>query len=332
MIRMYFEENNELKTLKFKNEDETFITYVQERMLVDITSPNEEIIQDIADKTKLPLDMLMLSLDEEEMAHVDFDDNANLVVIDIPYSDNQDKFFTIPFFICFNEKYIVTICKKKNEIIKNIIKQTKKFEPHKHTRTTLFILYKVATEYIKSLKEIDKRSKDVEQRLHTSMKNKELIELMEINKMLVYFSTSLNSNKAVTQKLIRSPLFRQYEANQDLMDDLIVENDQAIEMCNIYRDILAGTMDAFASIISNNLNVVMKTLAIITIVLSIPTIIASFYGMNVDKLPLADVPYSFWIIVGISLVAVIVAGLLFFFYGRRTKIDKERKPKRKKSL
>lgn len=327
MIRMYFEDANELKTLKFKNDDETFINSVSKRMLIDITSPNPEILKDISSTTKLPLDMLTLSLDTEEMAHVDLDDNANLIVIDIPYSDDNDKFITMPFFICFNDDYMVTICKKRNDIIKNVIKNVKKFEPHKHTRTSLFILYKVAQEYIKSLHEIDKRSRDVEQALHTSMKNKELIELMDLNKMLVYFSTSLNSNKTVTLKLLRSSLFRQYESNQDLMEDLVVENDQAIEMCNIYRDILAGTMDAFASIISNNLNVVMKTLAIITIVLSIPTIVSSFYGMNVNDLPLAEYPGSFWIVVGISASLALLAGVIFFFYGRKIKFHFKKRKK-----
>lgn len=329
MIKVYEEINNELNYIKFKNDDEELLGNIHPRILIDITSPNIEILEKIAKATSLPLDSLQLSLDTEEMAHVDLDENSNLIVIDIPSSDEDDRFFTMPFFICFNDNYMVTICKKRNDIIKNVIKNVKKFEPHKHTRTTLFILYRIAQEYIKSLREIDKRSRDVETKLHDSMKNKELIELMDLNKMLVYFSTSLNSNKAVTLKLLRSTLFRQYEANQDLMEDLVVENDQAIEMCNIYRDILAGTMDAFASIISNNLNVVMKTLAIITIVLSIPTIVSSFYGMNVSDVPLSDHQYAFWIVVGISGILALIAGICFFFYGRkiRTRIHKKKNKK-----
>ena len=287
------------------------------------------MLEKISNATSLPLQSLQLSLDTEEMAHVDFDETSNLIVIDIPSSDDDDRFFTMPFFICFNDQYMVTICKKRNDILKNVIKNVKKFEPHKHTRTTLFILYRIAQEYIKSLREIDKRTRDVETKLHDSTKNKELIELMDLNKMLVYFSTSLNSNKAVTLKLLRSTLFRQYEANQDLMEDLVVENDQAIEMCNIYRDILAGTMDAFASIISNNLNVVMKTLAIITIVLSIPTMVSGFYGMNVSNVPLGENNYAFWIIIGISGILAFIAGICFFFYGRksRTKTFEKRSKK-----
>ena len=287
------------------------------------------MLEKISNATSLPLQSLQLSLDTEEMAHVDFDETSNLIVIDIPSSDDDDRFFTMPFFICFNDQYMVTICKKRNDILKNVIKNAKKFEPHKHTRTTLFILYRIAQEYIKSLREIDKRTRDVETKLHDSTKNKELIELMDLNKMLVYFSTSLNSNKAVTLKLLRSTLFRQYEANQDLMEDLVVENDQAIEMCNIYRDILAGTMDAFASIISNNLNVVMKTLSIITIVLSIPTMVSGFYGMNVSNVPLGENNYAFWIIIGISGILAFIAGICFFFYGRksRTKTFKKRSKK-----
>lgn len=326
MIKIYEEVNNEISYLKFKNDDD-FQDEIKKRTLVDVTFPNAEILTKISEATSLPLDSLMLALDMEEMAHVDFDDDSNLIVIDIPFTDDDDKFLTMPFFICFNDDYIVTICKKRNDIIKNVMKNVKKFEPHKHTRTTLFILYRVAQEYIKSLREIDKRSRDVETRLHSSMKNKELIELMDLNKMLVYFSTSLNSNKAVTLKLLRSPVFRKYEANQDLMDDLIVENDQAIEMCNIYRDILAGTMDAFASIISNNLNVVMKTLAIITIVLSIPTIVSSFFGMNVN-VPLEGHEYAFWIIVGISGGLALIAGIVFLLYGRKINFHIKRRRKK----
>lgn len=328
MIKMYIEDSDKtIKMLRFKNDDETFVNSLEPRMLIDITSPSEDILKDVSSATKIPLDMLLLSLDTEEMAHVDLDDEANLIVIDIPAEDENNKFYTNPFFIVFNDDYIVTICKKRNDIIKDLMKTVKKFEPHKHTRTTLFILYRVTQEYIKCLREIDKRSRDVEVRLHNSMKNKELFELMDLNKMLVYFSTSLNSNKGVTLKLTRTNLFKQYEANQDLMEDLAVENDQAIEMCNIYRDILSGTMDAFASIISNNLNVVMKTLSVITIVLSIPTIFAGFYGMNVDDIPLAHVSNSFWIIVGISGFVALIAGIIFFIYaGRiRIKLHKDKK-------
>ena len=328
MIKIYEEVNDGLDYKKFKNDDDSYLD-VHPRVLIDVTSPNLEMLEKISNATSLPLQSLQLSLDTEEMAHVDFDETSNLIVIDIPSSDDDDRFFTMPFFICFNDQYMVTICKKRNDILKNVIKNAKKFEPHKHTRTTLFILYRIAQEYIKSLREIDKRTRDVETKLHDSTKNKELIELMDLNKMLVYFSTSLNSNKAVTLKLLRSTLFRQYEANQDLMEDLVVENDQAIEMCNIYRDILAGTMDAFASIISNNLNVVMKTLSIITIVLSIPTMVSGFYGMNVSNVPLGENNYAFWIIIGISGILAFIAGICFFFYGRksRTKTFKKRSKK-----
>lgn len=329
MIKIYEEVNDGLDYKKIKNDDDSYLDVIHPRVLIDVTSPNLEMLEKISNATSLPLQSLQLSLDTEEMAHVDFDETSNLIVIDIPSSDDDDRFFTMPFFICFNDQYMVTICKKRNDILKNVIKNAKKFEPHKHTRTTLFILYRIAQEYIKSLREIDKRTRDVETKLHDSTKNKELIELMDLNKMLVYFSTSLNSNKAVTLKLLRSTLFRQYEANQDLMEDLVVENDQAIEMCNIYRDILAGTMDAFASIISNNLNVVMKTLAIITIVLSIPTMVSGFYGMNVSNVPLGENNYAFWIIIGISGILAFIAGICFFFYGRksRTKAFKKRSKK-----
>ena len=146
-----------------------------------------------------------------------------------------------------------------------------------------------------------------------STRNSELIELLELEKSLVYFTTSLRSNEVVLEKLLKIERIKQYPEDEELLEDVIIENKQAIEMANIYSGILSGTMDAFASVISNNLNIVMKYLALVTIIMSIPTMVASFYGMNVNSggMPFADSPYGFFIVIGFSFVlSVIVAVIL----------------------
>jgi len=163
--------------------------------------------------------------------------------------------------------------------------------------------------YLQYLRIIDKKSDSVEKQLHISTKNQELIELLELEKSLVYFSTSLRSNELVLEKMLKIDKIKQYPEDEELLDDVIIENKQAIEMADIYSNILSGTMDAYASVISNNLNIVMKVLAIITIVMSIPTMIASFWGMNVP-VPLAHSAHGFLILVIVSLILTIFGGYI----------------------
>lgn len=170
--------------------------------------------------------------------------------------------------------------------------------------------------YLQYLRIIDKKSEVVERELHKSQRNQELIELLELEKSLVYFTTSLRSNEMVLEKLLRSEKIKKYPEDTDLLEDVITENKQAIEMANIYSGILSGTMDAFASVISNNLNIVMKFLATITIVMSIPTMVASFYGMNVNSagMPFASSPYGFVIVLGF---AALLSGLVALIFSKK---------------
>lgn len=181
------------------------------------------------------------------------------------------------------------------------------------TRFIFQILYRNATLYLNYLRIIDRRSDAIEQKLHEATKNRELIELLELEKSLVFFTTSLKSNEVVLEKLLKSTAIKKYPEDEDLIEDVIVENKQAIEMANIYSGILNGTMDTFASVISNNQNSVMKFLTTITIVLSIPTMIASFYGMNVkaDGMPFANIRGGFIIVIGISLIISLIIALIF---------------------
>ena len=243
------------------------------------------------------------SLDEEERARIEWDDGATLIIVDVPRVEAEGSSFvysTIPLGILFNDEAIVTVSLNESPIINDFIKgRVKSFYTFKKTRFILQLLYKNATRFLMYLKQIDKASSAVQDELHKSMKNKELIQLLALEKSLVYFSTSLTSNEMVLDKMMKLGYIKKYQDDVELLEDVIVENKQAIEMCNIYRDILSGTMDAFASVISNNLNIVMKLMTSITIIISIPTLIASIWGMNVP-LPLSGSKYGFWIILGLS--------------------------------
>ncbi|MCO5381021.1 MAG: magnesium transporter CorA family protein [Methanosarcina barkeri] len=191
---------------------------------------------------------------------------------------------------------MVTVSLKENYVIKSFIeRKNKSFYTFKKTRFLLQILYKNSKLYLQYLRNIDRTSDKIECRLHKSLKNKELIQLLELEKSLVYFSTSLKSNEMVLEKIQRSTPVKMYPEDTELLEDVIIENKQAIEMANIYSNILTGTMDAYASVISNNLNIVMKFLTSVTIIMSLPTMVASFFGMNVD-VPFQNNPHAFVII------------------------------------
>ena len=181
--------------------------------------------------------------------------------------------------------------------------RVKDFDTAKKTRFLLQLLYRNATKYLRYLRMIDKASDRLESILHKSMRNRELIQMLRLNKSLVYFSTSLKANEVILEKIMRSHNIIKYEEDSDLLEDVIIENKQAIEMASIYMEILSGTMDAFASLVSNNLNIVMKFLASMTIVMAIPSIFSGFWGMNFESMPFIGSPAGFYIVLGISLVA-----------------------------
>lgn len=265
----------------------------------------------------------MSALDEEETAHIDSEDDTRLIVLDVPLYDttknSKNSYTTTPFAIIHTENHFITVSAKETDLIKDLLSKNKNIEPHKKVRLTLLFLYRLAVIYITYLKKIDSQTKNVEKELHHSMRNKDLFDLMELNKSLVYFSTPLNTNKVVVHKLTRNPEFKKYEDDLDLLEDTEIEVNQAIEMCSVYSDILAGMMDAFASIISNNLNIVMKALAIVTIVLSIPTLVASFYGMNFNFIPMADVRSGFYFAVFGSFGLSVLGAFVLYRYTNRIK-------------
>ena len=201
------------------------------------------------------------------------------------------------------------ICLQSNTIIDDFAKgRVKHVFTNLKTRFIFQMLYRVATRFLVYLRHINRMSTEIEKELHRSMKNKELIQLLDLEKSLVFFSTSLKANQSVLEKLQRGRVIKLYEDDRELLEDVLIEVEQAIEMSNIYSNILSGTMDAFASIISNNLNIVMKVLTSITILMAIPTMVSSFYGMNVSGLPFAN--FGAVVIIVVILTAL-VAIILF---------------------
>ena len=279
-------------------------------MWIHVSCPKPSDIEKISRVTNFDKDLLLTLLDEEESAHLDVDDDYTLIVLDIPVNVNG-VYETYPFAIIYNDDYYLTICKKDTQFLEQMLNKFKRIEPHKHVRLTLQIMYRIASSYIVSLKALNSVRKNFENALHEAMTNKELIELNRLNKSFVYFSTSLNANKVVLNKIKRLPEYKKYEDDFDLMEDVEVENSQAVEMCQIYRDILTGMMNTSASIISNNLNIVMKDLAIITLLISIPTLIASLFGMNVP-VPFEDKNNGFYIIIGTSIVLALIGGIFVY--------------------
>jgi len=277
-----------------------------------LTKPTNEELQQVVQETGIDIDDLRAPLDDEERSRIELEDDYVVVLVDIPSLDEKDRYVTIPLGIYMTKQLIVTVCLEETPVLKAFMNnRVKEFFTFKRTRFVFQILYRNATSYLRYLRIIDRKSEQIEEKLHISQKNKELIELLELEKSLVYFTTSLRSNETVLEKLLRTEKVKKYPEDEELLEDVIVENKQAIEMANIYSGILSGMMDAFASVISNNLNVVMKFLSTVTIVMSIPTMIASFYGMNFDNIPLGHSPYGFFIITACTLVITSLVVLFF---------------------
>jgi magnesium transporter len=286
----------------YKSADNRIITLdqVENGAWINLINPDQQEILYVYNNLSISIDYIKAALDEEERSRIEVDEGCTIVLIDIPVpkSDQKDEgiYYTIPLGIIITEHHIVTVSLKENDVINDFIeRKNKTFYTYKKTRFLLQILYKNSKLYLQYLRHIDKASDQIECKLHKSLKNQELIQLLELEKSLVYFSTSLKSNELVLEKVQRFNPVKMYSEDTELLEDVIIENKQAIEMANIYSSILSGTMDAYASVISNNLNIVMKFLTSFTIILSIPTMVASFFGMNVD-VPFENNPHAFAII------------------------------------
>lgn len=304
----------------YKGNEETGITRIEtpiEGCWINLIDPTTDEIDSIK-ALGVPSDFLTYALDLDERPRTEKeDDGTTLIMLSIPFFQGEKfdvPFSTIPLGIILTDSMVITVCKKYNVIMDELLRtRSKGISTAKRVRFILRILLITATQYLSYLREINHTVEIVEDRLQASMRNKEVMELLKYQKSLVYFTTALRSNELMMERLKKTPLFHRFPEDEDLLEDVLTENQQAIEMVGIASNILSSMMDAFASIISNNLNVVMKFLASITIVLSIPTIVTSFYGMNVD-LPLQQNPLAFlWII---AILAVLSMVVVFIFIRR----------------
>ncbi|MGG7143846.1 magnesium transporter CorA family protein [Clostridium nigeriense] len=283
---------------------------------INIVAPSDEELILISKKTGVPLSFLKAPLDDEETSRIDIEDNCLLVIVDIPFTEMEDNsltYDTYPLAIIHTEKQLITVCLKNSRILTDFINgKIKSFYSFKKSRFILQILSRISNAYLVYLRQIDKKSLMIEKRLHKSMKNRELIQLHSLEKSLVYFSTSLKANEITLEKMLKLDIMQKYEEDQDVLEDVIIENKQAIEMTEIYSNILASTMDFFASVISNNLNIVMKVLASVTILMAIPTVIGGIFGMNFIRMPLINNEYGFEITMIITLVLTFGAAYLLY--------------------
>ena len=287
---------------------------------INLVNPSEAEIKKVCENVKIEEDFIRDALDFEEKARIDEeeDDNTILFVVDVPIIEKHEEnemYTTMPLgMIVVRDDFFITVSLRKNRVIEDFEKRKiRNFQTYKKSRFIFQILYLNSSYYLTHLKQINKETEIAEYILKNSMKNKELLKLLNLEKSLVYFTTSLKSNELVMEKTMRGKIIKLYDDDEDILEDAITENRQAIEMAKIYSDILNGTMDAYASIISNNLNGVMKTLTSITIVLAVPTMISSFWGMNV-KLPFENNPFGFAIMI---LFAVITTLLVTWWLKKR---------------
>ena len=307
MVHYYFTEGRSLRTLDTPAEG----------CWVSMIHPSESEILDISQKFSIDADDLKSALDTDERSRLAYEDNYTMVLVNIPTIEEdteKELYDTIPLSIFISKKIIITVCMEDSPVLRSFVEgRVRDFNTAMKSRFMMQILYRTASLYLQYIRNIEKQSEVLEINLHKSTQNSALFELLKLEKSLVYFTTSLRSNEVVMEKLFRNDRFKKYPEDEELLEDVIIENKQAIEMANIYSGIINGMTNAFASVISNNLNTVMKTLAIVTIVLSIPTMIFSAYGMNVASagMPFADSPFGFLIIVAASLVLGLLVTIFF---------------------
>lgn len=271
---------------------------------VNMYAPTTEEINRVANDAQISVDIIKDALDDEERPRIERDNSQTYIIVDFPYIVHDEAglavYETIPIGIMLTDDLVITVSLKDTPILEEFRKnRIKEFFTFKKTRFALQILFVISSYYLRYLKAINKKTNEIEREVHQSLKNKELYAFLALEKSLVYFTTSLKSNKVVLDKIMRFNYLKMYEEDKDLLEDVIIETTQAIEMAETYRSILSGMMNTFASIISNNLNIVMKFLTSITIILSFPTMVASFYGMNV-RIPYQNIAHPYLVPLAIS--------------------------------
>ena len=285
---------------------------LEDGVWVQLIQPTTEECQGIADILSVDVDDIQAALDQEESSRIELQDGYTLILVDIPTTEIRHEkmsYTTIPLGIILTQDVIVTICTEDTPVLRNfIVRRVKEFSTKKRLRFVYQILYHTASNYQMNLRVIDKKRTEIEERIDENTQEEDLIALHELESTLVYFATSLRANGVVLDRLTRYKRLEQYPEDTELLGDVIVENQQAIEMTTIYRDIINGTRELMSSVIDNRLNNVMKYLTSITIVLAIPTLISGIYGMNVDAkwMPLAKTPFGFAIICALILLCCVI--------------------------
>src|SRR5215510_10040525 len=283
---------------------------------VNVLPPlKQEEFSELSTQLDIPIDFLKDSLDIDERSRFEEEDNVRLIVIKTPtennsFNESDAYYITIPICIILTHTQIVTVNSFENPAIKKFLNTFQNRHPDKKNMMVLKVFEKMVQNFMDHLKEINQRRNALEQKLYDANRNEYLLQLMRIQKSLVYFQTALRSNELLLMKLQRTNFLGLNEEEKEFLNDLIVDNSQALEMANIYSNILSSTLDAFASIIANNQNEVLKRLSVITIVLTFPVLVASIYGMNVP-IPYQGSPIAFYLPVGISLVVSLVIGWFF---------------------
>ena len=283
---------NYYKTINGKIEE---IKEYEKGCWINCIAPEDDEVQYLLDSLKIPPELMRSALDDEESSHVDSEDNTTLIIIDVPVVERVSKFVTystMPIGIMITDNNVITVAIHENTILSEFSEGVvKNVRTDYKTHFVLHIMLKMATKYLQYLKQIDKVSNRIERQLRRSAKNKELHQLLDIEKSLVYFSSSLKADELTLEKIMRGRFIKLYDEDQDLLEDVLIEIKQAVDMAAIHLNILTNTMDVFASIISNNLNIVMKIQASLTLLVSVPTVISGFYGMNI----IGGIPFDrFW--------------------------------------
>lgn len=283
---------------------------------IHVVDPTPEEVAQIQE-WGVPTEFITYPLDLDERARIEREEGETMILLRVPYFQNDTAdvpYTTIPLGIVLDSQWIMTICKRDNVIMQEFASgRVRGLSTGKRNRFILLLLLNTASRYLRYLREINKAVDQLEDQLQASMRNHALLGLLKYQKSLVYFATALRANQLMMERLQRSQFFRTYPDDEDLLEDVITENQQAIEMANIASNILSSMMDAFASIISNNMNIVIKFLTAVTIVLTLPMFIASFYGMNVI-LPLADWEYASWFLLALCILSA--GGVAWFFLRR----------------
>ncbi|WP_213407648.1 magnesium transporter CorA family protein [Staphylococcus pettenkoferi] len=285
---------------------------------INVIEPEREEVDQLIEQFNVPEDFLRDPLDSEESARIEYDDETgySLIIIDLPVVNSSNlkvlSFITQPLGIIIGNKRMFTVCDTDNEFLENFARFDSEINLKYRSQFALNILLTIANHYNRNLRLLNKSRLRIEKRLRNNVTNKQLYNLMEVEKSLVYFLAALKGNDNIIKKLFRLPAMHRYEEDEELLEDLVIENNQAIETTELYTNILESITTSYSSLLSNEMNNTMKTLTLFTVFLTLPTLVFSFFGINVP-LPIDDHSYVSWlIIIGVSLILVTIVGTLLW--------------------